>query len=264
MTIKTNTQQVNNNPPLYAMGQTAVEQPNQQVGSTLQTPADGSNNYVYNYPTTSIYKKPDSGVTIQIFNPSAIGAPNSTSVASANYPQPYFPSIPLPVINQPNTNTNINNNQPQASQPQQEQPAAAAPLASTPVNTEDTKEKKKKNVVELTDTYIKTLENYLKSPDKSIRKNGIVDLIKRFQEDPTRHNDPALTALLNISLKDPDPANRMLSMSAIAGELASGDETTIRLLENLQKSDKMYGQEAKMAADSLLKVAQTKTTIDAE
>ena len=109
MTIQTNTQQVNNNPPLYAMGQTAVEQPNQQVGSTLQTPADGSNNYVYNYPTTSIYKKPDSGVTIQIFNPSAIGAPNSTSVASANYPQPYFPSIPLPVISQPNTNTNINN-----------------------------------------------------------------------------------------------------------------------------------------------------------
>ena len=49
MTIQTNTQQVNNNPPLYAMGQTAVEQPNQHVGSTLQTPADGSNNYVYNY-----------------------------------------------------------------------------------------------------------------------------------------------------------------------------------------------------------------------
>ncbi len=255
MTVQTNTQQVNNNPPLYAMGQTVAGQPQQQVSSTLQTPADGSNNYVYNYPTTSIYKKPDSGVTIQIFNPSAIGAPNSTSVASANYPQPYFPNAPLPVINQTNTNNN---------QPQQEQPAAAAPLASTPVNAEDTKEKKKKNVVELTDTYIKTLENYLKNPDKSIRKNGIVDLIKRFQEDSTRHNDPALTALLNISLKDPDPANRMLSMSAIAGELASGDETTIRLLENLQKSDKMYGQEAKMAADSLLKAAQTRTTIDAE
>ena len=260
MNVQTNTQPLNNNPPLYAMEQAVTGQPQQQVSNVAQVPAGASNGYVYNYPTTSVYKKPDSGVTIQIFNPSAIGAPTSTSVASANYPQPYYPNMPLPVINQ----TNTNNNQPQVSQPQQEQPAAAAPLASAPVNATSENEKKKKNVVALTDTYIKTLENYLKSPDKSIRKNGIIDLIKRFQEDPTRHDDPALTALLNISLKDPDPANRLLSMSAIAGEMASGDETTIRLLENLQKSDKMYGQEAKMATDSLLKVAQTKTTIDTE
>ena len=113
----------------------------------------------------------------------------------------------------------------------------------------------------MTDDYIKTIENYLRSPDESVRKAGIVDLLKRFGEDSSRYDDPALTALLNIALQDPKANNRLLAMSSISGEMAHGDENTVQLLKNLQTSDKLYGQEAKMATEALLKAAQTRTEI---
>lgn len=279
MTVQPNNQTAYNNLPMYmtnvqyapqAQPQTATVQGNTQpvnatqnmpANSTVQsTPSNNSNGYIYNYPTTSVYRKPESGVTIQIFNPSAIGAPNSTMVTNSDGMQGY----PPPYINiNDNSNNNAGNNPPQTNGDNGDKPVASAPIANTPIK-EEKKDKKDKQVVELTDTYIKTLENYLKSPDTSIRKNGIIDLIKRYEEDSTRYNDPALTALLNIALKDPTPANRMLMMSAIAGELATGDETTVNLLDNLQKSDKLYGQEAQLATEALLKAVQTKTKIPVE
>ncbi len=122
---------------------------------------------------------------------------------------------------------------------------------------------KTKNVVNLTNEYIKTLESYLRSADKNVRKNGIVDLIKRFEEDPSRYNNPALTALLNIALQDPDANNRVLAMTCITGENACGDNNTIKLLQELQKSDKIYGQEAKSANEALLKAGRIKSSISA-
>lgn len=274
MTVQPNNQTAYNNLPMYmtnvqyapqAQPQTATVQGNTQpVNGTQNMPANNSNGYIYNYPTTSVYRKPESGVTIQIFNPSAIGAPNSTTVTNPDCSQGYSLNglyNPPPNIN---INDNNNNNNPQTNGENAAKPAASTPIANTPIKESEKKEKEDKQVVELTDTYIKTLENYLKSPDTSIRKNGIIDLIKRYEEDSTRYNDPALTALLNIALKDPTPSNRMLMMSAIAGELATGDETTVNLLDNLQKSDKLYGQEAQLATEALLKAVQTKTKIPVE
>ena len=105
------------------------------------------------------------------------------------------------------------------------------------------------------------MESYLRSQDSHIRQTGITELIKRFEEDNTRYNDPALTALLNLALQDPTPNNRVLAMSVIAGGSATGDNNTIKILEELQKSDKLFGQEAIMANKSLIKTAQTRTQV---
>ena len=246
----------NTGTPLYnyptaavpAMPVSTVATNNGQQGTVSVSTPNGYSQ-VYSYPTASVYgsaQQPQatSGVNIHIYNPSAIGGPTSNSTANANYASP-------------------NGAQPwMAYDPKQAASSNSSAIANTSLNSEKTDDsKKKKQIVELTDDYIKTLESYLKSADADIRKSGIVDLINRFEEDSSRYDDPALTALLNIALQDPNANNRLLAMSPIAGENAHGDKNTINLLKSLQKSDKLYGQEAKMANESLLKSAQTKKEV---
>ena len=239
----------NNGTPLYnyaTPASTVATNYGQQGTVAVSTPNGYSQ--VYNYPTGSIYgtaqPQAASGVNIHIYNPSAIGGPSSNSTANATYALP-------------------NNTLPQDPNKGVVSPSTSSAIANTSLNTEKTDESKKKQVVELTDDYIKTLESYLKSADADVRKSGIIDLINRYEEDSSRYDDPALTALLNIALQDPSANNRLLAMSPIAGENAHGDENTISLLKSLQTSDKLYGQEAKMANEALLKCAQTKKEIPA-
>ena len=86
-------------------------------------------------------------------------------------------------------------------------------------------------------------------------------MIKRFEEDKTRYNNPALTALLNIALQDPSASNRLLAMSPIASGGAVGDKNTVELLKKLASSDKLYGQEAQMANDALLNASQNRIEV---
>lgn len=248
---------VQNGTPLYnyanyATPGSAVATNNGQQGTVAVSMPNGTSQ-VYNYPTGSIYgnttgqPQATSGVNIHIYNPSAIGGPSSNSVANATY------GLPNNGIQQP-----VN-----AAEAQPAQSSATA-IANTPLNSEKTEDsKKKKEIVELTDDYIKTLESYIRSADADVRKSGILDLVKRFEEDSSRYDDPALTALLNIALQDPKPNNRLLAMSPVAAEKAHGDQNTIKLLKALQTSDKLYGQEAKMANEALLKSSQTKKEIPA-
>lgn len=246
--IPINTAYNTQTPLTYYNNGSTVASNNGQQGTVKVSNSDGTSQ-IYNYPATSIYdpnsKQAASGVNIYIYNPSAIGGPSSNSIANANYanPQGTSPS-PVPAV--------LN-----------AEPAASTPIANTPISSEIKPEEKKetKKIVELTDDYIKTLENYLKSPDETVRRAGIIDLVKRFEEDSSRYDDAALTALLNIALQDPKADNRLLAMSAIAGENAHGDDNTVALLQMLQKSDKLFGQEAKMATEALLKAAQTKTEV---
>ncbi len=203
---------------------------------------------VYQYPQTSVYndpaKQPASGLNIFVFNPSGISnaeAVNNTVCTLGQQGQP--------VQTQPNV---------QASQPIQNQPIANTPLKSEKTESSD---KKKKNIVKLTDDYIKTLESFLRSQDTSIRKQGVQDLVKRFEEDDSRYENESLTALLNIALQDPDVHNRMIALSVVASGSAHGDNNTIQLLQGLTTSDKMYGQEAKMATSALLKTSQTREKV---
>ena len=187
---------------------------------------------------------------IYIYNPSAIGGPSSNSTANASYT--------LPQNSDPFANQSVVS----AYNPQRNLSIANTPLRNdSEKNEPKTENKKTKKIVELTDDYIKTLESYLRSPDENIRKSGIKELIKRFEEDDSRYDDPALTALLNIAIQDPDANNRLLAMSTIAGGSAHGDENTVKILKPLQASDKLYGQEAIMANNALLKAAQTMITV---
>ena len=224
--------------------QTAMPAYNQPVKQQAQpsvavTPPQGTQ--VYNYPQTSLYNDPNkkaaTGVNIYIYNPSGIGAPNT-----------------------------MNNTTYGAMQNQQPQQIASTPIANTPI-AEDKKEttsapKKTKNIVKLTNDYIKTLESFLRSQDASIRKQGIQDLVKRFEEDNSRYDNASLTALLNIALQDPDAHNRMIALSTVASGGAHGDKNTVQILNNLKTSDKLYGQEAKMATNALLKASQSRETVE--
>lgn len=227
--------------PLYSY---ATNYPQQQQVVNV-TPQPVVTAPYYQYPQTSIYNDPTkqaaSGVNIYIYNPSAIGGQSSSSTANTTYAAPSV--APAPVV-QPAQDTNVVPSQPIAQQP----------IAQTPVSAPENQ--KKKRIVQLTDDYIKSLENYLRNQDETVRKTAIKEIIQRFEEDDSRYDDPALTALLNIALQDPVPNNRLLAMSVVAGGRAHGDENTIKILNNLSNSDKMYGQESKMAASALIKAAQ--------
>ncbi len=242
---------------IYGVNNANLPQNKAVNGSVYVSPAPIAQNTgvtypLYQYPVASVYgpnnKQATSGVNIFIYNPSGTGAP-STNTYNTNNTSPQTISYEKPAGYSKNgesdalANTSIQG------------PANTAPVQSFEQNKE-----KPKNIVELTDDYIKTLESYLRSPDATVRRMGITDLIKRFEEDDSRYNDAALTALLNIALQDPDENNRLLAMSPIASENAHGDENTVALLKNLQSSDKLYGQEAKMAANSILKSVQNKIT----
>jgi hypothetical protein len=256
------TQIQNNNPynniqtgtPLYNYS-AQIPAPAQTV--SVATPATGQQQ-VYTYPQSSVYTTPNnqaaSGVNIYIYNPSAIGGPTSNSTANATYGLTQGQPQPQPQ-QQPQAQTPITN----------ESPIAANKITnSNETNNGDiinVNGKKSTHVVELTDDYIKTLESYLKSPDSKVRQSGIKELIKRYEEDNRRYNDPALTALLNISLLDPDPSNRLMAMSVISSGSAQGDDITKELLKNAEKSDKLYGQEAIMANKALLKAVEQRTQV---
>ena len=201
----------------------------------------------YQYPQTSIYNDPNkqaaSGVNIYIYNPSAIGGQSSSSTANTTYTTPAVPPPPVPTLVSQEVKTAVPS-----------QPIAQQPIAETPISKPENQ--KTKRIVQLTDDYIKSLENYLRNQDETVRKTAIKEIIQRFEEDDSRYDDPALTALLNIALQDPVPNNRLLAMSVVAGGKAHGDENTIKILNNLSNSDKMYGQESKMAASALIKAAQ--------
>ena len=222
--------------PNYLQAQQQIQGQTQKPSVAISSPQGGRQ--VYDIPQTSLYNDPTkqsaSGLNIYVFNPSGIGGPSTVN----NYGQ----------------------------NPMQT-PISSSPIANTPISkneekTSDAKPKKKKDVVMLTDDYIKTLESFLRSQENSVRKQGIAALIKRFEEDKTRYDNPSLTALLNIALQDPDAGNRMLALSVVASGGAHGDENTIALLNELKNSDKMFGQEAKMATNALLKAAQIKETIE--
>ena len=238
--------------PLYTYSGMPYVPQNQQQTVAVSTP-DSSK--IYNYPQTSIYpgqqKKGDSGVNIYIYNPSAIGGPTANaSYGIQNNPYQAQPAAQTPIAD-------VSSKEKVLPKDQADTPIAAKKLEEK----EEKEDKKKKNVVELNDNYIKTLESYIKSGDKKVRQSGIKELINRFEEDESRYDDPVLTALLNSALLDPDASNRLMAMSVISSGGAHGDKTTAEILQQLQKSNALYGQEAFLANKALLKTAETKIKV---
>lgn len=273
--------------PLYDyqnLPQPSAAQPVNSVGNYT--------NQIYQYPTSSIYSQTPapqySGVNIQILNPAGYMAP-----AQVQYPYCIIPNqtcnTPAPIQSQtpiaPQTPTIYDKSLPSQTVPQAQDyiadqaPREGANASTTLINNlsdqnpipntsivnnnevENKPHQKTKFIVELTDDYIKTLENYLRNENADVRKMGINELIKRYEEEKSRYNNPSLSALLNIALQDPSPSNRLLAMSVIASGSAQGNDDTIKLLQNLTTSDKLYGQESKMANDALINAVQVKVEV---
>ena len=115
--------------------------------------------------------------------------------------------------------------------------------------------KEKRNIVILTDDYLRTLENYLNSQDLEVRKMGAREVVARLEEDPSRKDDPALTALVNKMLQDPATPIRAIALSIVESQTLHGDELTATLLKQMQTSSGGYGQDAIQATSALLKMA---------
>jgi hypothetical protein len=193
-----------------------------------------------------------SGVNIQIFNPS-VGAPGAAPVYNVNSPN-YGPASTYPAgyytnqwgggqMNSANNVGNVNN---------------TTTTTTTTTETQKEEEKKKtekRKIVELTDEYIKNLENYLNSNDAEVRIMGAKEVVARLQEDDTRKDDLALNALVNKMLQDPNSQVRILALSMLDTRCATGDNLTVQLLQQMQNSAGGYGQDAVQAANILLKMS---------
>ncbi len=140
-------------------------------------------------------------------------------------------------------------------------PVAAAQLAQDK-NVKD-KNLPKKDIVLLTDDYIRTLENYIRNDNPDIKLMGAKELMKRFREDESRKNDPALTALLNLTLQSKYSNVKMVGMGILQNGWAQGDALTQQLLAQIQQSKTGYGLDALDAAQAALKTAgQTVKVVD--
>lgn len=208
--------------------QPLVQQPLQQA--QMQQPQN-QNVQVPNY----------SGVNIQIFNPSV--TPPGATAPVYNVNAPNYGSTPATGCYPPSYYT---------------QPMGQPLQASNNTNTENkTNDKKteKREIVELTDDYIRTLENYLNNQDKEVRLMGAKEVIARLDEDHSRKDDKALNALVNKMLQDPSASVRTLALTALNSRIATGDNLSVNLLQQMQNSQSGYGQDALMASDTLLKMS---------
>lgn len=219
--------------------------PNAQVNTAAAVPYNAQQASTVN-PNTQI----NNGVTIPI------DAQKAASSSGVNIVI-YNPSVNP---NGANFNNTVNNAQ---SQPGQAYPAnyyvnQPGPLAANGLKEDEKKaeeKKPKKDIVQLTDEYVQTLENYLRNPNPDIKLMGAKELMKRFREDESRKNDIALTNLLNLTLQSKYSQVKMVGMAIVNNKWASGDQMTRQLLAQIQQSDGSYGLDALDASEAALKSA---------
>ena len=221
--------------PVVQQQQAPAAQPANTNGATfnITPPAPGTN---------------ASGVTINIMgasvNPNGANINNTYNTTGApgqSYPPGYYMNPPQ-----------------QMSQP-------TVPVGANPLNQTNQAEKKdtpKKNIVLLTDEYIKTLENYLRNDNPDIKLMAAKELMTRFREDESRKTDQALINLLNLTLQSKYSPVKMVGMSIIENGWTRGDQFTQQLLAQIQQSNTGYGLDALDAANAALKSAGETMKVD--
>ena len=203
-----------------------------------------------------------SGVNIQIFNPSVAipGAKAPTyNVNAPCYPSGYYTSsVGADGKLHPNNGTNSgtigdNNNNTYTTNTNTTNNTTTS---ANSIEKEDNKKKtEKRTIIQLTDEYIKNLESYLNSQDKGVRLNAAKEVYARLEEDDSRHDDKALTALVNKMLQDPSEEIRVIALSALDSKIVTGDDYTVNVLKNMQQNNNGYGQDAVDASNILLKMS---------
>ena len=124
------------------------------------------------------------------------------------------------------------------------------------------KSKKKKNIIAITDNYVKNLENFLRSPNKDLKLFAAEELATRFEEDASRKTNPSLNALLNLVLQAKEPHIRHVALTTLKLGYAGGNDVTVQILNNLQQSKEHMGYEANDAKEALLKMSETEVKVD--
>lgn len=114
---------------------------------------------------------------------------------------------------------------------------------------------KQQRVVNLTNEYIMSLENYLNNPNTEIRLMAAKEILTRLDEDKNRYDDAALNALLNKMLQDPEKLIRIAALSAFSSQLASGNDYTVKLLNDIQQNPNSDKEDVVEAANILLKMS---------
>jgi len=178
-----------------------------------------------------------SGVNIQIFNPS-VAAPGAT-VPPANINAQNYSASPIYPANYYTQNL-----------------AQSNPVQ--PVKAADETEKKKtekRKIIELTDDYIKNLENYLSDQNPQVRLMGAKEVLARLQEDESRKNDEALNALINKMLQDPYQPVKLIALGILETKTATGNNKSIELVRNIQHSKTKHGEDELKASNVLLKMS---------
>lgn len=215
----------------------AAAQPQQNQPAAQNTSANPPYNPPY-YPPQVTTTPGATGVNIQIFNPSVATPGALPPTYNVNAPN-YYPA---------NYYTNQMGQQPcQCGQNN---------------GNDDTKKTEKKRVVLLSDEYIKNLENLLNSQDKSQRITAAKEVFERLDEDPSRKDDKALTALINKMLQDPVQEIRLLALSALEGRIVNGDEFTVNVLKQMQTNPQGYGYDASDASRILLDMSAQRVDKD--
>ncbi|MBD5402742.1 HEAT repeat domain-containing protein [bacterium] len=236
----------------YNCGNNAVTTPQQPVQAPVMTQAQYA--YPQNYyipqqiPQAQNLQVPasTSGVNIQIFNPSVTPAGAQSPTYNVNapcYPSNYYTN-PIGCPQQPETSVQ----------------GIDSTEKATTVETSETKEKEekkteKKKIVQLTDDYIKNLENYLNSQEAEIRLTAAKEVYARLEEDSSRKDDKALNALINKMLQDPSQEIRILALSALQGRIVTGDDYTVGVLTRMQQDKEHYGMDAIDASRILLQMS---------
>ena len=216
------------------------------------------------------------GVNIQIFNPSVTppgGAAPTYNVNAPNYyPAGAYPSNyyttqmgqqACPCSQNQGGINQVNN--PNGTDPQNSNNSASTYLNENTKTTnisENNDKNGKKRVVILNDDYIKNLENMLNSQDKSQRITAAKEVFARLDEDSTRKDDKALTALINKMLQDPAQEVRILALSALEGRIVNGDDFTVNVLKNMQTNPQGYGYDASDASRILLDMSAQRADKD--
>jgi len=225
-------------PPCYSQPQVQNQPQQQAQPQNVQVPATAA------------------GVNIQIFNPSVgtPGAPAPTyNVNAPCYPSGYYTnSLGQDGKMHPN---NSGCTCPQNGNTGNSGGTVTNTDTTTNTNNQTNKKTEKRKIVELTDDYIRMLESYLNSQDEKIRLNAAKDVYARLEEDDSRHDDKALTALVNKMLQDPCDEIRLLALTALDGRMVDGDDYTVNVLKKMQQSDGGYGQDAIEANKILLQMS---------
>jgi len=227
------------------------------------------------YPQTVQVPPCQSGVNIQIFNPS-VGTPGGAPTYNVNapcYPSSYYTnSVGSDGKMHPNAsggqngnntnngtidgNVNTGTNNGTIGNNNNSNNTTTTNNNTTIESTDSKKKTEKRKIIELTDDYIRNLENYLNSQDKEVRLNAAKEVYNRLEEDESRYDDKALNALINKMLQDPSEQVRFIALSALDGRIVSGDDYTVNLLKNMQATQTSgFGQDAIDASSILLKMS---------